>query len=341
MDMSLVKRILLAGAFITLVGASSVIACKNDYNREPTAITTPAQSPTPTLDGIVTPTPDATTIPNPTPTLEATVTPEIIGPYKLYAPTATKEEFDNFNSALDKAWVIIKNVYGREPNDKIVVYINASKQGYGISLMQEVLDARGSLDFLKTPHDDIGGYTIRDFLADQIKERGIKHELAHRFNQSLFPTKNNIEPWYNTFDEGSAKYASGEVEAYKTGGMDFKKDDSTLTTIVGNKAILDYLISNPNQFWERHNFGGNPGHLTGLILYWSLEREGLTPEKNVVAMKNLAEYYKEPGIRTNKEMIKSAYETALGKNLNHLFNDWLQPGINRFYPTATPTPTSR
>ena len=145
----------------------------------------------------------------------------------------------------------------------------------------------------------------------------------------------DIEPWYNTFDEGSAMYASGEVESAKRRGADFKKDDGTLFNIVGNDAILNYLISNPNQFWKEYVFGGNPGHLTGGILFSLLEHEGLTPEKNVVAMKNLAEYYKEPGAKTNKELIKAAYEIALGKNLNYLFNDLLQPGINRFYATST------
>ena len=123
--------------------------------------------------------------------------------------------------------------------------------------------------------------------------------------------------------------------------MDFKKDNGSFTTIVGNQAIIDYLVLNPNQFWERHNFGGNSGHLTGLVLYWLLEHEGLTPEKHTTALQKLAEYYKQPGTKTNKEMIQSAYESALGKNLNYLFNNWMQPGINRFYATATPTPTPR
>ena len=325
--MNLVKRILLAGAVITILGASSVIACRRDYNitpTEPIPITTPAQSPTPTLDNIVTPTPDATTIPKPTPTLEATVTPEITGPYRLYAPTATLEEFKNFNSALDKAWGIVKDVYGINPSEPIAVVIAEKKQGYWIELNDKA--RKMGIDFNK-PVSDSGSYTIRDFLANQEKERGIKHELAHRFNESLFPTKNNIEPWYNTFDEGSAMYASGEVTSI-TSLINHEKWGPQL------KVRLDELRSNPEAYWKNREVG-NPGHATGSDLYTLLVLDyGLTPEKNTIAMKILARYYKEPGTRTNREMIQSAYETAIGTNLSKLF-DSIETGIKMLYNASS------
>lgn len=299
--MNRLEKIILTGAALVTLGAGLVYGYnKKDYlvtPTEPTPIVTPAPTQEPTI--------------TPTPTLEATVTPEITGPYKLYAPTATPEEFNNFNSALDKAWGIVKNVYGMEPNDKIVVYTNTSKQTYGISLMQEVLDARGSLDFLKTPHDDIGGYTIRHFNPE---EPGLKHEIAHRFNQSLFPTKNNIEPWYNTFDEGSAMYASGEIDEFIRNGAE--------------KPYKEYK-ENPDKWKSR--LGGVPGHTVGYVLFVGLSVDyNLTPEKNTIALKKLAEYYKEPGIKTNKEMIKAAYEQALGVSLEPLFK-LLESGITLLY----------
>ncbi len=337
--MNRLKRAMMLLGAIAVLGAAYAGACKRDYDvptTEPTHIASPTN--TPTLDNLVTPTakPSPTTNleNNVTPTPQATATPEIVGPHKLYCPTCTEKEFNNFNSALDKAWGIVKDVYGREPNDKIVVYTNASKQAYGIALMQEVLDARGSLDFLKTSHDDIGGYPISHFFVDHQGIMGIDHELAHRFNQSLFPPKDKNDPWYQTLDEALAFYADGRINRDKGNewvDLAGLNKDGTINTMASGGIPVDeayaLLEQNPELFWKRRGHGDyNPRHVVGSDLINLSIRGGLTYERfRDILVPELARYSKGDGL--TKEGIQKSFEAA-GVKINYAL---IEKGIELLY----------
>jgi len=283
---------------------------------EPTVTPVVTAVPTATPTATATPVPTATPTITPTPTLEAKL-------FEFVCNDCTPEQYETARkNALEDYRAVLK-VYGIKEEDGRVKFI-VDQQGYSVNffLGNKFGGAVGGLD---------------DLLNPLYRQRGTKHETAHAINHTLFPTKNNIEPWYNTFDEGSAQYASGEVEAAKPTSTILREDDGSLKDYNWMKAI-DYLISTPNKFWDRVDPPDNAGWLTGQVLYLLLEHEGLTPEKNAVAIKKLTEYYMEPSTRTNKEMIQSAYESALGKSLNHLFDTWLEPGIKRFYVTSTSPP---
>ena len=293
----------------------------------PMATVTPEATVYPTPTPRASPTATANYAPISTPTVNPTATP-IPKLFELVCDSCTDEQKTVFGRNALEDYRTVLGIYGINEKD-VRLKIIADNQGYSINF------------FSGGKVGGAGGMGLDDLINPKYRDRGIKHETAHAINHTLFPTKNDIEPWYNTFDEGSAKYASGEVEAAKGATECFRKDDGSPLCIGGDKAILDYLISNPNQFWKGIQFSGNPGHLTGLYLYGLLEHEGLTPEKHSVAMKILAESYKSPGTLSNKAMIRTAYEKAMGKDLSTLFDKWLQPGIDRFYTTSIPTPVAR
>ena len=251
-------------------------------------------------------------------------------PFKLVCDGCTgEEEYNKFFDIALNDYRHVLGVYGINEKDARMVVSPSKKGGVGFDF------------YINGKHGINGGY-MSDFTPDPT-DRGHKHEMAHAVNHTLFSTKNDliidIEPWYNTFDEGSAQYASGEVESAKLRSALLREDDGSMKNYNVMDAI-ELAASNPSRFWERVDSPDNAGWLTGMVQYLLLEREGLTPEKHAVAMEKLAEYYKEPGAKTNRERIQDSYESALGKKLDDLFNG-LDFGIKRFYtpPSLTPTPS--
>ena len=328
---------MLVGAALAALYGGILGACKKDYDvtpTEPAHTASPANTPIPTIDDMVTvtPVPDPTATPSPTATAapEPTATPAINPTptletklFDFVFPDSTPEQYKTFSANALEDYRAVLGIYGiKEENARLKVMV-AKNESY-------------SFNFYFDNKSGTHGWTGFDsFTTNRAKFR---HEVTHAINNTLFPTKNQDDPWYNTFQEGSAKYASGEVEAAKPTSTLLREDDGSLKDYNWIKAI-DYLISNPNKFWDRETFEvspfSSPGHLTGQVLYLLLDREGLTPEKHTVALQKLAEYYKQLGAKTNKEMIQSVYEFALGRDLNHLFT-LLEPGIKRYYVTPTP-----
>src|SRR3989338_2029125 len=268
------KPFVIAGASAYLI--LNVLGCNGNATQTPNPTQNPSPKPSPTQT--YEPEPTATLEPyTPTPTKEPT--PTITPPPTLEAKifdfiftSGTPEQYEaTRKNALEDYRAVLK-VYGIKEGGGRVKFI-VDQQGYSVNffLGNKFGGAVGGLD---------------DLLNPLYRQRGTKHETAHAINHTLFPTKNNIEPWYNTFDEGSAQYASGEVEAAKPTSTILREDDGSLKDYNWMKAI-DYLISNPNKFWERIKFGGNAGHLTGQVLYLLLEHEGLTPEKHTIALGKL------------------------------------------------------
>ena len=320
-----------AGIYLLINTACGSPATPNPAN---TPSPTPKPSPTQTYNPTPTNTPEPTYTPNPTPTKEPipTITPTPTLEAKLFEfifPDGTDEQRETFSrNALEDYRTVLK-VYGIKKEDARIKIWLEKNESYSIGFYYK---------------DKEGGNAWVGFDSFTTSRNKFRHETAHAINHTLFKTKIMLdlsiidtEPWYNTFDEGSAMYASGEIESAKPTSTILREDDGSLKDYNWMKAI-DYLISTPNKFWDRVDPPDNAGWLTGQVLYLLLEHEGLTPEKNAVAIKKLTEYYMEPSTRTNKEMIQSAYESALGKSLNHLFDTWLEPGIKRFYVTSTSPP---
>tara|TARA_B100000315_G_scaffold252495_1_gene289432 strand:+ start:956 stop:1891 length:936 start_codon:yes stop_codon:yes gene_type:complete len=155
--------------------------------------------------------------------------------------------------------------------------------------------------------------------------RGMRHSIGHAINDNLFPT------YHMWFDEGLAMYASGEVETAKTESVGLKEPDDSLKLYKWDEAI-NLLTSNPDEFWGRISFSGNPNHMIGQTLYMLLDYyEGLTLENNRTALEMLADTYAITGTQPTKALIQEAYGKALRKNLDHVFGSWLKPGVMKLY----------
>ena len=138
--------------------------------------------------------------------------------------------------------------------------------------------------------------------------RGMRHSIGHAINDNLFPT------YHSWFDEGLAMYASGEL------------------THPGYLSNYTELKSKGEEwFIERNTPNVNPGHLIGSLYFTALGVEhDMTSEQNREAISLLSQKYLEKEIELPKTDIKEAYETALGVNLDPLF-DLLRPGVMLLY----------
>ena len=297
-------RAMLTGVAIVALYAGLAGACKREDNPtpvEPTAIHTAI--PTQVLEDMVTPTveaiptevaatataeppePTATAIViKPSPTLESTV----VKTFELVCDGCTDEQYETFSKNALEDYRTVLRVYGINENDARMV-VGASKTGFY------------SVDFyIRGNRGDAVG-DPDDFTTDR---RGMRHEIAHAINETLFPT------YHSWFDEGLAIYSEGHNFGERRGYKELKED-----------------INN----WEKAIGAISPGHPIGSMFFSGLfEDYGLTPENNREALSLLSLRYLETGRELSKTDIKSAYETALGVSLDPLFN-LLTPGVKILY----------
>lgn len=245
---------------------------------KPTATPTATKEPTPTI--------------TPTPTLEAKL-------FKFVCNDCTPEQYETFSKIAQDDYKHVLGVYGIREEDtvfKAFLIANGPQKGnYGFEFSYNNLTGAHSWarmeDWTKDPED-----------------RGLKHEMSHAVNHSLFPT------YHSWFDEGMAMYASGELNhpGYLTNYTELKSN--------GEKW-----------FNGRNTKNVNAGHLIGSSFFKVLEIDySMTPEQNRAALSLLKEEYTKTGNELAKANIKKAYETALGKSLDPLF-DLLKPGVMLLY----------
>src|SRR3989338_3678556 len=259
------KPFVIAGASAYLI--LNVLGCNGNATQTPNPTQNPSPKPSPTQT--YEPEPTATLEPyTPTPTKEPT--PTITPPPTLEAKifdfiftSGTPEQYEaTRKNALEDYRAVLK-VYGIKEGGGRVKFI-VDQQGYSVNffLGNKFGGAVGGLD---------------DLLNPLYRQRGTKHEMAHAINHTLFKTKLMLErstidtePWYNTFDEGSAMYASGEVTSI-TSLINDERWGSVL------KERLNGLRTNPEIYWKNREVG-NPGHATGSDLFTILVLDyGLTP----------------------------------------------------------------
>lgn len=317
--MRTLEKILLTGTALVTLGAGLVGgACKRDYDitpAEPPALHTPAPNETPVVE------------PTPQPIPEVKL-------FELVGDNLTAEQYKTFHDNSLEDYLKVLDVYGIKKEDaRMRIGFWPDMKGYTASFYYKDNVGTG------------GAPGLNDFTTDR---RGMRHEIAHAINHTLFPTKDpkdQGEPWYNTLDEGSASYASGmdgvEKNKRKIRLYDVDKEGSVnemSSDIYLVSKAYELLEENPELYWKRRS-GDSPGHATGIDLYWFLmEIYDLTPGKNVIALETLAEKYSETGKLTRKN-IQGAYEVGLGLSkggLNNLF-DLLKPGIMILYSTDPAT----
>ena len=268
------------------------------------------------MDGIVTTTPEPIYTPSPIPTKEPipTITPTPTLENKLFEfvfPDGTDEQKAVFSKNALEDYRTVLNVYGIKEEDARMV-VSVGKQGYGAG-------------FYYGGKEGVGvGMGIDDFVTDR---REVKHEMAHAINHTLFPT------YHLWFDEGMAMYASGEANGKGNVGLIDPDKPNEGTKVYSVDDAFKLLKENPERYWRMRGYGGGiiPGHVLGWHLYTLLIREyGMTPEQNRTALSLLNQRHTETGKDLTKLDISIAYETALGINLNPLF-DLLKPGIMLLY----------
>ena len=207
--------------------------------------------------------------------------------------------FDTYHTNSLEDYRKVLEVYGIKEEDAKMV-VGVGKGGY-------------TSIFYYGSNVGTGGTTgHNDFTTDR---RGMRHEMGHAFNNTLFPT------YHTWFDEGMAMYADGTVE--KVVEWSKTHDGNFFWSTVKREE-------DPDQYWSEAG-GFVPGHVIGDHLFGLMMLDyGLTPEKNRTALSLLSGKYLQTGTELTKQDIENTYETVLGVSLDPLF-DFLKIGVMKLY----------
>lgn len=302
-------------------GIAGYLYFSRGYNqppREPTAVTEPAPLIVPSVVDLsmatatpseVTPTvqPEDTNT-QPTPVTE-------VKPFELVCDFCTPEQLETFSANAKEDYLEVLKVYGIDERDaKIVVSVDETGYSPGFYYGGRSGGARGM--------------GPDDFVRDR---REVRHEMAHAINHSLLGS--DLPSW---LDEGLAMYGSGEIDTGLQGGgsiwlYDNPNRPNEATPYSVNEAFT-ILRNNPADYWKRRGPADVPGHIIGWYFYALMIRDyHMTPGQNRTAIRTIRDIISLSRSPLTKKIIQASYESALGTNLDHLFNDLLAPGVNILY----------
>jgi len=120
-----------------------------------------------------------------------TIEPVVVKPFEFVCEGCTDEQYKTFSKNAEKDYEAVLEYYPMEKQNARMV-VGVGDKGYGANFYFEGRRGVGV------------GLGVDDFVNDR---REVRHEMAEAINETIFPTEDPDEPWYNTWDEGMAKYA--------------------------------------------------------------------------------------------------------------------------------------
>ena len=188
MAMNRLRRAMLIGAAIAVLGAGAAGACKKDYDApttEPTHIASPTATPTQSIDDLVTVTPEATNTPEAT-KVPATATAE---PTKTATATPAITNSYDFGKFLGLEADYLRKVKFDDTAKEFVRYLNSMPLQ-----MRSIAESSGLVKKLDEKQTASGLVDDKQITSDEL---GYFKRLMESYSKDI----ENVRPWLNQISE--------------------------------------------------------------------------------------------------------------------------------------------